>query len=106
MTAGVHLAGFLPGACRDLLQIGMGLALQSTLVLLAGLLAGRSLRRRGPAAQALVYRATVLAAILGALLALAIGGRFQPRWTIALPPAEGAANRAAAPDIAAVRATP
>ena len=96
MISLVHLIADLPDLCRNLLQVGIGLVLQSTVVLLAGLLAGRRLRRRGPAAAALVYRATVLAAILGALLALAIGGRFQPRWAIALPPAEEAANRAPA----------
>src|SRR5438552_6061201 len=106
MISLVHLIADLPDLCRNLLQVGIGLVLQSTVVLLAGLLAGRRLRRRGPAAAALVYRATVLAAILGALLALAIGGRFQPRWAIALPPAEEAANRAPAPDIAAGRGTP
>lgn len=106
MTGLAPLASFLPGACRNLLQAGMGLALQSTLMLLAGLLAGGRVRRRGPAAADLVYRATVVAAILGALLALSIGGRFQPRWTIALPPAEEAANRTLAPDVGAVRGTP
>src|SRR5713101_2726869 len=96
MTGWAHLTGFLPGACRNLLQAGMGLALQSTLVLLAGLVAGRRLRQRGPAAETLVYRATVLAATLGTLLALAVGGHFQPRWAIALPPAGGTVDRAPA----------
>ena len=106
MTTLAHLPNFLPGGCRSLLQIGLGLALQSTLVLLAGLLAGQRLRRRGPAAAVMAYRATVVAALLGTLLALTIGGRFQPGWAIALPPAQGPVETVPAPGTAAARGTP
>ena len=105
----VHLE-FLPAACRNLLQIGIGLALQSTLLLAAGLLAARCLRRRGPLVAALVYRASLLATVLGTLLAVSVGGRWPARWTPGLPSAQVAAGEAteavvapAAPALAALQ---
>src|SRR5437870_4828278 len=95
-----HLIGGLPVVCRSLLQIGIGLALQSTLLLAAGLLAGRWLRRLGPAASAFVYQATLVSLVLGALLAMPFGGRFAPLWAIALPPAQEVAGVPVVPDIA------
>src|SRR5690242_12886784 len=97
-----HVGG-LHEACRNLLQVGMGLLLRSTLLLGLGLLAGRRVRRRGPGATVLVYRATVIAALLGPLAALPLAARFQPVWTIALPSAQGAGRQAQWADVGTMR---
>src|SRR5689334_429545 len=62
-----HVSEALPGLCRSLLQSGMGLVLQSTLLLGLGMLAGRALRRRGPALASLIYRVSLTGALPGAL---------------------------------------
>jgi beta-lactamase regulating signal transducer with metallopeptidase domain len=80
-------ASALPEICRGLLQAGLGLALQSTLLLGSGLLAGRALRRHGPALASLIYRVTLTGALLAALVSLCVGSAFQPLWRVSLPPA-------------------
>src|SRR5690242_1836407 len=92
------LIGGLPAVCRNLLQVGIGLALQSTLLLGLGLLAGQRLRLRGPAAAALVYRTTLVSVVLSALLAMPIGGRLSPRWVVTLPASEESGSSALLPD--------
>jgi beta-lactamase regulating signal transducer with metallopeptidase domain len=106
MSALTHLIGSLPGVCRNLLQVGIGLALQSMLLLAVGLLAGRHFRRRGPAVSTFVYKATLISLVLGALLAMPLGGRIAPLWAIALPPAQEVASEPSVADTAAVREAP
>src|SRR5207247_431287 len=81
----VHLMDGLPALCWNLLQVGLGLALQSTLVLGVGLLTGQRIRQRGPSVTAFVYRVTLVSLVLGALLAIPIGGRLAPGWIFTLP---------------------
>jgi beta-lactamase regulating signal transducer with metallopeptidase domain len=80
-----HVSEALPGLCRSLLQSGMGLVLQSTLLLGLGLLAGRALRRRGPALASLIYRVSLTGALIGALGSGVLGGFLPPRWRVSLP---------------------
>ncbi len=77
-----------------LLPIALGLLLQSTALLLLGLLALRLTRRRGPAVQSLVGRATLAGVGLTLLLAAPLTGRVRPLWHVTLP----AASVPSAPD--------
>src|SRR5262249_15834424 len=74
--------------CRGALQVGLGLLLQTTVVLLFGLLAGSVLRRRGSEAQSLVYRVALVGVVANALLVLGTAGRVTPFWTVSLPAAK------------------
>ncbi len=74
--------------CRSLLQTGIGLLLQFSLVLLLGLAAGALLRRRGPALQCLIYKAALAGALLCCLFSLSAGRRFTPDWGLKLPPGD------------------
>src|SRR5947209_18942032 len=98
MISLLALIGGLPAVCRNLLQMGIGLALQSTLLLGLRLLAGQRLRSRGPAVAALVYRTTLVSVVLSALLAMPIGGRLSPRWVVTLPSSEVSGSSALLPD--------
>ena len=75
----------LPEICRNVSQIGISLLIQSTLLLALGLGVGRRLAARGAAAQSLVYRATLAAVVLGALLSVLLAGAVQPLWSLSLP---------------------
>jgi beta-lactamase regulating signal transducer with metallopeptidase domain len=88
MTPLAEQLGLLVEGCRALVQVGLGLALQSTLLLLVGLLIGQLLRRYGPTLTALVYKVTVAGVISGALLSISLGGHLKPLWVLALPPAQ------------------
>src|SRR5437879_4125982 len=105
MISLVHLIADLPDLCRNLLQVGIGLAFQSTLLLSVGLLAGRSLRRHGPAVSAFVYQAAVVALIVGALLAVPIGGHLGPLWCVSLPSAHDGPGRVPAPSTLSAQAS-
>ena len=61
-----------------LLPTALGLLLQSTALLVLGLLALRLARRRGPAVQSLVGRATLAGVALALLLAAPLAGHVQP----------------------------
>ncbi len=88
MTNFDALIGALTPLCRTLLTAGVGLLVQSTLLLLLGLLAGAALHRRGcPAAAVFVYRAALVGIAAGALLSLVFADRFRPVWSITLPSA-------------------
>jgi beta-lactamase regulating signal transducer with metallopeptidase domain len=87
---------FLPELCRDALQVGLGLALQSTLLLGLGLLAARVLRARGPGLAALIYQVCLCGTVAGALLSVVVGGQFQPLWSVSLPSVTGEALPSAA----------
>src|SRR5947209_2101595 len=91
----LDVADTLPGVCRSLLQAGIGLAFQSTLLLGLGLLAGWALRRRGPALASLIYRATLGGTLLGVLFSCLLGGFLSPLWCVSLPlPAPGSVRDA------------
>ncbi len=68
-----------------LLPIALGLLLQSTVLLLVGLLALWLARRRGPAVQSLVGRATLAGVALTLLLAAPLTGHVRPLWRVTLP---------------------
>src|SRR6478609_4554753 len=67
---------------------GLGVGLQSTLLLAVGLWAGFLLRRRGPAMRVLVYRATLAVVVVGALVSLGGSGRHSTVLRVGLPGAE------------------
>lgn len=73
--------------CRTVVQTGLVLLLQTSLVLLLGLGLGWALRQRGPQAQSLVYRAALVAALLIVLLSPTLVPRHRALWQISLPSA-------------------
>jgi beta-lactamase regulating signal transducer with metallopeptidase domain len=80
----------LGGGCRIALEIGISVLIQSSLLLMVGLAAGDVLRRRGPVLQSLVFRATLAAVVLGALLSFCCAGSLPSLWSISLPAPGGA----------------
>ena len=78
-----------PEVCRGVLQASLGVALQSTLLLGLGLVAGHIFRRRGPALCALVYQVSLVGTLLGALFSLSLGRHFEPLWNVSLPSSTG-----------------
>lgn len=94
----------VPEICRGFLQVGIGVLIQSTLLLLCGLLAARRLRSRGPSPQSLVYRAALVAVVVSAPLTLFLAGSFQPFWSVSLPSSRTADGALPAPRIAVVAA--
>jgi len=68
-----------------LLPIALGLLLQSTALLGLGLTALRLVRRRGPAVQSLIGRATLAGVGLTLLLAAPLTGHIRPLWHVTLP---------------------
>jgi len=68
-----------------LLPAALGLLLQSTVLLLLGLFALGFVRRRGPAVQSLVGRATLAGVGLTLLLAAPLSGHVRPLWRVTLP---------------------
>ena len=67
-----------------LLPAALGLLLQSTALLTLGLLALWLTRRRGPAVQTLIERATLVGVAL-TLLAVPLSGHVQPLWRVPVP---------------------
>jgi beta-lactamase regulating signal transducer with metallopeptidase domain len=80
--------GGLGDNCRTVLQVGLGILIQSTLLLLLGLGASGRLRRLGPAVQSLICRSTLAAVICAALLAPLLAEQIEPLWRLSLPPAQ------------------
>ncbi len=66
----------------SLLPIALGLLLQSTTLLLLGLVAMRLAQRRGPAVQSLLGRATLAGVGLALLLAAPLTGHIRPIWIV------------------------
>src|SRR5262249_45215985 len=98
MTGLGSLADLPLQGCRLVVQIGIGLALQSTLLLALGLLAAGALRRHGPFLRSLIYQATLVSTLASSLTSAFLGGHFQPLWRIALPPITGQARLPALAD--------
>lgn len=73
--------------CRNVMQAGVVVLLQSSFVLLLGLGMGAALRRRGPLAQSIVYRATLLAVMVTAACSVTVGGVSRGVWRVSLPSA-------------------
>ena len=65
-----------------LLPIALGLLIQSTALLLLGLVVMRFARRHGPAVQSLIGRATLAGVALALLLAWPLAGHIRPVWRI------------------------
>jgi hypothetical protein len=74
----------LGGGCRIALEVGISVLVQSRLLLLVGLAAGAVLHRRGPVLQSVVFRATLAAVVLGALLSFCCAGSLPSLWSISL----------------------
>lgn len=79
-----------------LIPIALSLLLQSTALLLLGLLVLRLARRRGPAVQSLVGRATLTGVALALLLAAPLAGHVRPVWHVTLPVSPPAPNNGGA----------
>jgi len=78
-------AAVLPETCRIAVQTGLVLLLQTGLILLLGLGVGWALRRRGPQAQGLAYRATLLAVLCVAVLSPSLVHGRRALWRVSLP---------------------
>lgn len=89
MNSWMEWAAPLVEGCRNVLQAGIGVLIQSTLLLALGLLAGKLLQRRGPVLQSLVYRMTLGAVVASMLLSVLLAGSFHLLWSVSLPPAPG-----------------
>src|SRR4051794_38578459 len=77
--------------CRGALQVGLGLLIQSTLLLAVGLMAGAKLSSRSPALRCLVYRSTLVVVATAGVLSVLFSGGLRPLWRPTLPPAHIAA---------------
>lgn len=71
--------------CHSIAQSALALLVQSSLILLLGLLLGALLRRHGPQAQSLIYRATLATVALTGIASLIFSSHVQPIWRISLP---------------------
>src|SRR5579871_2286902 len=80
--------------CQALLQAGIRVLIQSSLLLLAGLCAGRIVRRSGPARQQHVYQTTLGAVALCALVSLGLPGHLPALCVLTLPSAVTVAGAA------------
>ena len=83
--SGPWAAGPLSELCRTMLQIGLGVALQATMLLGLGLLAGSLLHRHGPSLRALTYQVTLIGTLAGALFSLPLGRTFNLRGASRCP---------------------
>jgi beta-lactamase regulating signal transducer with metallopeptidase domain len=84
----LHLSSLdLAEMCRTILETGIGVLLQSTVILLIGGMAGALLRRHGPALQCALYKAALFGTLVCGLLSLCLGSRLPSRWSLALPAA-------------------
>jgi beta-lactamase regulating signal transducer with metallopeptidase domain len=86
MTGLGSLADPVLQGCRAVVQIGIGVALQSTLLLGLGFLLARRLGRHGPVLRSLIYQATLVSTLVSALISPFLGRHFQSLWSISLPP--------------------
>lgn len=77
-TASVEMAGAVVSFALNFLA-------QSTVLILAGLLAARLLYRFGPSAQTAVYRATLVAVLACPALSAAFSGMGGFGWSLAIP---------------------
>src|SRR5438132_226891 len=77
--------------------------LQATLLLGLGLLAGRHLRRHGPAVSSFVYQTTVVALLIGAVLAMPVGGHLGSPWGVTLPSAHDGLGEEGVPALRSAR---
>src|SRR5258708_37298959 len=75
----------LPALCRGLFPVALAVLLQSTLVLLLALIAGRIASRRGPVFQSAVYRAALVGVLVAALLPFCPVRPPRPAWSLPLP---------------------
>ena len=58
---------------------------QSTILIAAGLAVGALIKRRGSAAQSVVYRATLVAVLICPMMTWALSYAGAPGWSIQLP---------------------
>ncbi|MCW3054499.1 MAG: blaR0 [Chthonomonadales bacterium] len=78
---------WLPPLCHSLVLIGVSLLIQSTLLLLIGLAAGRALRRQGSATQRFVVQATLLGVFACCVLTVVPAGHRPALLNLSLPDA-------------------
>ena len=70
---------------RHVLQIGIGIWLQSAWLLLIGLAFGRLVRSRGALAASAAYRGTLVSVCVSCVLGICLAGHIRPLLTINLP---------------------
>jgi beta-lactamase regulating signal transducer with metallopeptidase domain len=78
----------LPVVCQEMLQAGIRLLIQSSLLLLLGLAAGYALRRSGPERQRHLYQTALVAVVVCGLFSLSQGGRLSLLSLPMLPSAQ------------------
>jgi len=78
---------WLPPLCRSLVLIGVSILIQSALLLLVGLAAGRALRRQGPVTQRFVVQATLLGVFACCVLTVVSAGHRPALLNLSLPDA-------------------
>ena len=81
----VHLQIWLLDGVAGVTGLGLNWLVQSCLLLGVGLVIGRLLRRRGPAAQSVVYRTTLVAVLLCPLATWTLALTGISSWSIDLP---------------------
>src|SRR5690349_539958 len=94
-----HVALSLPPLCQSAAQVGLSVLIRSTLLLWLGLLLGRALRRFGPAAEALAYRAALAAVVVVGVLSVTFAGSLKSLWSVGLPPAQAVAHARSMPPV-------
>jgi beta-lactamase regulating signal transducer with metallopeptidase domain len=77
--------------CHHIVELGLGVFIQSSCLITLGLFAGRLLRRRGPSFELAAYRATFVCVVVSALMASAAFGRVRPLYQISIGGAATAA---------------
>jgi beta-lactamase regulating signal transducer with metallopeptidase domain len=87
MNSFYALAAWLPSLCRSLVLIGLNVLIQSSLLLIVGLLAARALRRQGPSTQRFVYQATLVGVAACCVLTVALAGNRPALYSLSLPDA-------------------
>src|SRR3569833_4490874 len=70
---------------RHVLQIGIGIWLQSAWLLLIGLAFGRLVRSRGALAASAAFRGTLVSVCVSCVLGICLAGHIRPLLTINLP---------------------
>lgn len=76
---------YINALCHSIVQSGLVLLLQSSIILMLGLLLGALLHRHGPQAQLLAYRAALTTVALTGIASLLFSSHVQPIWRITLP---------------------
>ncbi len=83
----LNLQMAIMSAAAGAVEFAVNWLVQSTLLIVGGLLLARSLQRQGSAAQSLIYRTTLAAVLLCPIVTWGLGHMGVSGWSIALEPA-------------------